>query len=81
MIDSKRCYIFEDDLMRAKLLAGSATVEHHIVSSVVTRAIHIFRWLTTLGYDTIEAYEHCVSELLDSKRCYSVEYVFTRPKC
>ena len=33
----------------------------------------IFKWLKALGYGTIEAYEHCAIELLDSKRCYSFE--------
>ena len=53
------------------MLAGRATAEHHIVSNVGTKAMRIFEWLTTLGYDTIEAYENGASELLDSKRCYS----------
>ena len=35
----------------------------------------------TLAYDTIEAYEHCATELLVSKRCYSFEDDPTRPNC
>ena len=42
LLDSKRCYSFEDDSNAAKLLAGSATVEHHIASNAVTIAMRIF---------------------------------------
>ena len=63
------------------MLAGSATVEHHIVSNVDNIAMRIFEQLKTLGYDTIEAYEHCATELIDSKRCYSCEDDPTRPNC
>ncbi len=34
-----------------------------------------------LVYDTIEAYEHCAQELLDSKRCDSILDDSTRPNC
>ncbi len=55
------------------MLAGSATVEHHIVSNEVTKATRMFQWLKTLGYDTIEIYGHCATGLHYSKPCYRFE--------